>query len=182
MGGSPDHQGYRPHLDGLRAVAVLLVVAYHAGFAAISGGFVGVDVFFVLSGYLITRLLVAELVADGRLRLPRFYARRMRRLLPASALALGGAVFASIHLLDRAQQLAVAEDVRWSALWSANWRFVQARTDYFAPGDVPSPVVHYWSLAVEEQFYLVWPALLLGLWWLLARRAGRPTAALAAAI
>jgi len=169
------HLGYRPHIDGLRAVAVVLVVAFHAGYAALPGGFVGVDVFFVLSGYLITRILVAELVVDDRLRLGRFYARRMRRLLPASALTLTAIVVAAHGLLDRAQQQPVARDVRWSALWAANWRFVDARLDYFAPGDVPSPVVHYWSLAVEEQFYLVWPALLLGLWFLLSRGARVPT-------
>jgi peptidoglycan/LPS O-acetylase OafA/YrhL len=182
MRATEPHLGYRAHLDGLRALAVVLVIAFHAGYAAVPGGFVGVDVFFVLSGYLITRLLAAELADRGRLRVARFYARRMRRLLPASALALAGIVVASVHLLDRAQQQPIAGDVRWAALWSANWRFVQARVDYFAPGDVPSPVVHYWSLAVEEQFYLVWPALLFGLWYLLARRAPRPTGALVVAV
>jgi peptidoglycan/LPS O-acetylase OafA/YrhL len=174
--------GYRAHLDGLRAVAVLLVIAFHAGYAAVPGGFIGVDVFFVLSGYLITRLLVTELTGRGHVRLARFYARRMRRLLPASALTLAGVVAASAYLLDRAQQLPIGSDVRWSALWMANWHFVQARADYFAPGDVPSPVVHYWTLAVEEQFYVVWPALLLALWALFARRARRPTAALVTAV
>ena len=179
---SDRHLGYRPHLDGLRALAVLLVIAFHAGFAAVPGGFVGVDVFFVLSGYLITRILVAELGPTDRLRIGRFYARRMRRLLPASALALAGIVVATHELLDRAQQQSIGRDIRWSALWAANWRFVDARIDYFAPGDVPSPVVHYWSLAVEEQFYLVWPALLFGLWLLLSRRSEAPTRRLVAVV
>jgi peptidoglycan/LPS O-acetylase OafA/YrhL len=161
---------YRPHLDGLRAIAVVLVIAFHAGFGWTVAGFIGVDVFFVLSGYLITLLLVRELRDKGGVSLRRFYARRARRLLPASILLLVAVALASLVLIDAADRASVAGDVRGAAIYFANWHFVSAGGDYFAPGDVASPLVHYWSLAVEEQFYLVWPALLLGLWWVGRRR------------
>ncbi len=160
---------YRPHLDGIRAVAVILVVLFHLGYAWMPGGFVGVDVFFVLSGYLITGLLVDELTRDGRVGLARFYARRVRRLLPAAVLVVAVVIIATLGLLDRVGQADVGGDAMWTALYGANWHFALAGGDYFAPGDVPSPLVHFWSLAVEEQFYIVWPALLLGLWALAAR-------------
>ena len=165
---------YRPHLDGIRAVAVILVILFHLGYDWMPGGFVGVDVFFVLSGYLITGLLVAELARDGRIRLARFYARRVRRLLPAAVLVIAVVVVATLGLLDRVGQADVGGDAMWTALYGANWHFALAGGDYFAPGDVPSPLVHFWSLAVEEQFYIVWPAMLLGLWALVARRRGGP--------
>ena len=168
---------YRPHLDGIRAVAVILVIAFHLGYAWIPGGFIGVDVFFVLSGYLITGLLVDELTRDGRVDLAHFYARRIRRLLPAAVLVVAVVVLATIGLLDRVDQASVGRDGTLTALYGANWHFAFAGGDYFAPGDVPSPLVHFWSLAVEEQFYVLWPALLLGLWALAARLRGRATIA-----
>jgi peptidoglycan/LPS O-acetylase OafA/YrhL len=161
--------GYRPHLDGIRAVAVVLVILFHLGYDWIPGGFVGVDVFFVLSGYLITGLLVDELEREGRVDLARFYARRVRRLLPAAVLVIAVVIVGTLGLLDRVAQAAVGDAATWSALYGANWHFALVTSDYFAPGDVPSPLVHFWSLAVEEQFYVVWPALLLGLWALAAR-------------
>ena len=160
---------YRPQLDGIRALAVILVILFHLGYEWIPGGFVGVDVFFVLSGYLITGLLVDELARSGRVDLARFYARRVRRLLPAAVLVLAVVIVGTVGLLDRVDQAAVGDDAKASALYAANWHFALAEGDYFAPGDVPSPLVHFWSLAVEEQFYVVWPALLLGLWALVAR-------------
>jgi peptidoglycan/LPS O-acetylase OafA/YrhL len=159
---------HRPHLDGIRAVAVVLVILFHLGYGWIPGGFVGVDVFFVLSGYLITGLLVDELVRRGRIDLAHFYARRVRRLLPAAVLVVAVVIVATAGLLDRVDQAAVRGDAASSALYGANWHFALAEGDYFAPGDVPSPLIHFWSLAVEEQFYVVWPALLLGLWLALA--------------
>jgi peptidoglycan/LPS O-acetylase OafA/YrhL len=182
MTGRRPKEGYRPHLDGIRAVAVILVILFHLGYAWIPGGFAGVDVFFVLSGYLITGLLVDELGRDGRVDLARFYARRVRRLLPAAVLVVAVVIAGTLGLLDRVDQAAVGDDAAWSALYSANWHFALAGGDYFAPGDVPSPLVHFWSLAVEEQFYLVWPALLLGLWALTARWRRRPGALLAAVL
>jgi peptidoglycan/LPS O-acetylase OafA/YrhL len=146
------------------------VILFHLGYDWIPGGFVGVDVFFVLSGYLITGLLVDELARDGRIDLGRFYARRVRRLLPAAVLVVAVVLVGTVGLLDRVDQAAIGGDATYSALYGANWHFALAQGDYFAPGDVPSPLVHFWSLAVEEQFYVVWPALLLGLWALVARR------------
>jgi peptidoglycan/LPS O-acetylase OafA/YrhL len=168
----PHDPHYRPHLDGIRALAVVLVILFHLGLAWLPGGFVGVDVFFVLSGYLITGILLREASTSGRIRLSRFYARRARRLLPASIAVLASVVALGHLTLDRVQQDSLGRDGWWSALYSANWRFGTVGGDYFAPGDVPSALVHYWSLAVEEQFYLVWPALLLGLY-LLTHRRGR---------
>jgi len=169
----PPKGAYRPHLDGIRAVAVILVILFHLEYAWIPGGFVGVDVFFVLSGYLITGLLVDELARNGRVDLVRFYAHRVRRLLPASVLVVAVVIAGTAGLLDRVDQAAVGGDATYSALYGANWHFGSASEDYFAPGDVPSPLVHFWSLAVEEQFYVVWPALLLGLWAAAARRRRR---------
>src|SRR5687768_9708620 len=157
--GSADR--FRPDLEGLRAIAVLLVLLYHAGVAAFGGGYVGVDVFFVLSGFLITGLIVRELEATGSIGLAAFYARRARRLLPAAALALAVTVIASAILLPSLRVGDVAVDAAAAALYVSNIRFAVQATDYLQASQAPSPLLHYWSLGVEEQFYLFWPALLL---------------------
>ncbi len=154
-------RSFRPDVEGLRAVAVVMVLLDHAGLAALSGGYIGVDVFFVLSGFLITGLLLKEHERDGRVSLTRFYARRARRLLPAGSLVLIATVFASYHYLGVSRANRVAEDARWSALFASNFRFIQQGTDYLDAQLPPSPLQHFWSLAVEEQFYAVWPALIM---------------------
>ena len=151
--------GFRADIEGLRAVAVVAVVLFHAGVPATAGGYVGVDVFFVLSGFLITGLLHREVEQTGRLDFARFYARRVRRLLPAAAFVVAGTVLASAALLSPLRAADVAKDGAASALYAANYRFATVATDYFAATE-PSPLLHFWSLAVEEQFYLVWPLLL----------------------
>ena len=163
---------YRPELDGLRAVAVYLVVAFHGGSGWLSGGFVGVDVFFVLSGFLVTQLLLRDVVGSGRVGLGRFYARRFRRLLPAAfvVLVVSGLVFSAL-----ASPVEVADAVggfRAAFLYVTNWFFIRESADYFGADLGTNPVLHFWSLAVEEQFYLVWPLLLGGLW-AVAGRFGR---------
>jgi peptidoglycan/LPS O-acetylase OafA/YrhL len=155
-----DRLGFRPDLEGLRAVAVGLVILYHARAPWFPGGYVGVDVFFVLSGFLITGILVRELEAEGRISLPRFYARRARRLLPAAALVLLATAVASVILLPPLQLPDVGGDIAAAAAYASNLRFAFQATDYLASELPPSPVLHYWSLGVEEQFYLFWPALL----------------------
>ena len=147
-------------IQGLRAVAVLLVVADHAGAPWLSGGFVGVDVFLVLSGYLITLILVREVEARGGLRIGEFYARRARRILPAATVVLVATMAYAAQVASVSQVQRLRADATWSALFAANVHFAGLGTDYFAQGRSPSPFQHYWSLAVEEQFYLVWPALL----------------------
>ena len=154
-------EGFRPDLEGLRGVAILMVLLFHAGVPAISGGFVGVDVFFVLSGFLITGLLISERERTGRVSLRRFYARRARRILPAATVALLAILVLSWFMLPPIDIEGVSLDVAASAVFVGNIRFAAQATDYFAAGIAPSPVVHYWSLAVEEQFYLLWPALLI---------------------
>ena len=150
---------FRPDIEGLRAVAILLVVAYHAGVPGFGGGFIGVDVFFVLSGYLITGLLVDEWSRKGRIDFKRFYARRARRLLPGAALMLlatlivGRIVFSPLE-----QQLFAGTAIATSAYVSNLW-FAHSATDYLAGNSDLNPFLHTWSLGVEEQFYLVWPAL-----------------------
>ncbi len=149
----------RPALDGVRAVAVLLVLAFHAGMARVPGGFIGVDVFFVLSGYLITRLLVAAARTDG-IRFVDFYARRMRRLLPAALVVLVVTGIVWLSLASTVEREPLLGDARSAALYFSNWHFAAQSTDYFASGDAPSPYEHFWSLSVEEQFYVVWPAVI----------------------
>jgi peptidoglycan/LPS O-acetylase OafA/YrhL len=166
-------RGLRRDIQGLRAVAVGLVVADHAGIDWLSGGFVGVDVFFVVSGFLITQLLVRELVSTGRVSVPAFYGRRARRILPAACVVLAATVvYASFELLVT-RSAGIRGDVLWSALFLANVHFASLQTDYFAAGTPASPVQHFWSLAVEEQFYLVWPAVLALVAWGVARRIHR---------
>jgi len=159
----------RRDIQGLRAVAVGLVVAAHAGVPGLQGGFIGVDVFFVISGFLITGLLLSEGRRTDDVSLRHFYARRARRILPAATLVLVAtlAVVSVTGSLARTQQSRT--DALWSALFLSNVHFARSGADYFST-DLPSAFQHYWSLAVEEQFYLLWP-LLLAL--LVRRRAGR---------
>jgi peptidoglycan/LPS O-acetylase OafA/YrhL len=159
-------------LDGVRALAVLAVLAAHAGIPELSGGFIGVDIFFVLSGFLITSLLVDERNATGRLDLGRFWARRARRLLPGALLMITAVVVAR-PLLPPETVGTLRGDALSAALWTSNWRWALAGTDYFAQGGTASPLQHTWSLAVEEQFYLVWPVVLLALWWAVSRDGDR---------
>ncbi|TMF33174.1 MAG: acyltransferase, partial [Chloroflexi bacterium] len=163
-GASPDDAraggDFRPELEGLRAVAVGLVLAYHAGIPKVYGGYVGVDVFFVLSGFLITGLIVRELRANGRIDLPQFYARRARRLLPAALVAIAGTLVLSVILLPPLRVPDVAGDAAAASVYVSNMRFAFQATDYLASDLPPSPLLHFWSLGVEEQFYLFWPALL----------------------
>ncbi len=149
---------HRPDIQGLRAVAVGLVVADHVlGWPG--GGFIGVDVFFVISGFLITGLLVRERATTGRISFRTFYARRVRRLLPAAlvTLAVTAVVASLVFLGGRVQE--TLTDVLWAAFFGANIHFAVQGTDYFAQSAAPSMVQHFWSLSVEEQFYLLWPAL-----------------------
>ena len=155
----------RRDIEGLRAVAVGVVVLYHAHFLGLRGGFVGVDVFFVISGFLITSLLLREHTASGRISLSRFYGRRVRRLLPASCLVVVGTVVAGNFWLEPLRLRDLGTDAIASGGFVANIVFAQRGTDYLQSALPPSALQHYWSLAVEEQFYVVWPALLALLLW-----------------
>lgn len=159
----------RLDLQGLRAVAVLVVVLYHAG-VPIPGGFVGVDVFFVLSGFLIIGLLVNELTTRGRIDFGQFWAKRARRLVPASALVLVSTLAIGSAVLSYFDRKALATDSVWAALFSANWNYALAGDDYMNADGVPSAFRHFWSLAVEEQFYLLAPVLLATIGWFAVRR------------
>ena len=156
---APSDGGFRPDVEGLRGIAVLLVVLFHAGLPIV-GGFIGVDVFFVISGFLITGLLLREHRATGRVSLARFYARRMRRLLPAAAAVVVVTLPVAFAVMGPLDRPGVMTDGAAAALSVSNFRFALAEGDYFTSITQPSPFLHFWSLAVEEQFYLVWPALL----------------------
>ncbi len=160
---------YRPEIDGLRALAVLPVIAFHAGFSGFSGGFVGVDVFFVISGYLITGILAADL-REGRYSIARFYERRARRILPALFVMLAASVLAAQVLLLPPPFEDFSASVFTVVLFLSNMLFL-SEVDYFAPAAEETPLLHTWSLAVEEQFYILFPLILRVLW-----RSGRERA------
>ena len=152
---------FRGDIQGLRAIAVLTVVAAHAGVPFLPGGFVGVDVFFVISGYLIAGLLYREVSARSTFSLTRFWSRRARRIVPAATVTLVITVALSSLWMSLVDARSVAQDGLWAALFAANFRFAASDTDYFSQDSATSPLQHFWSLAVEEQFYVVWPLLLL---------------------
>jgi peptidoglycan/LPS O-acetylase OafA/YrhL len=153
--------GFRLDIEGLRGIAVLLVVLYHSHVPFITGGYIGVDVFFVISGYLITGLLVKEAEASGSISLSKFYARRARRLLPAAALTLTATIVAGFFIYAPSEQRQLAKTCIATALYCSNIDFARRATEYLAADAAINPFLHTWSLAVEEQFYLVWPILIL---------------------
>ena len=155
---------FRPDIEGLRGIAILLVLLFHAGLPWTPGGFVGVDVFFVISGFLITGKLWRESQQPGGLNITRFYAWRIRRLLPAALVAVAAITVFGLLLAAPLDRSELAADGAASALSIANMRFIGS-VDYFAATTSPSPFLHFWSLSVEEQFYLIWPALIVLLTW-----------------
>ncbi|GIF14975.1 acyltransferase family protein [Actinoplanes teichomyceticus] len=167
--------GYQPALDGIRALAVTAVLLFHAGVGALAGGFLGVDAFFVLSGFLITSLLLTEHLRDGRIDLVRFWTRRARRLLPALLATVLATVVTAGLVLDRDALGLLRADAYAALGYVANWRMIFRGTGYVAATATPSPLQHTWSLAIEEQFYLLWPLIVAGL---LARFALRRSRAL----
>jgi peptidoglycan/LPS O-acetylase OafA/YrhL len=166
---------YQPALDGLRGVAVAAVLLYHGGVGWSPGGFLGVDIFFVLSGYLITSLLVAEQGSSGSIRLGRFWTRRARRLLPALFCVVAVVVIHAVVVGGNAPGAVpgLGGDVLATLLYVGNWHQIWAGGNYFAVTGPVSPLQHTWSLAIEEQFYLLWPLVILGLGWLFARSGRR---------
>lgn len=169
----------RPDIQGLRTFAVVAVVLDHL-LDWPSGGFVGVDIFFVISGFLITGLLLREQERTGTISFKGFYKRRAKRILPASLLVLAVTLGASYFVFGAARFTSVLWDGLAAALFAGNWRFAAVGTDYFQADGPVSPIQHYWSLAVEEQFYFVWPWIMLLIFALVARR-GKPGAARAGA-
>src|SRR3954469_13593050 len=172
---------FRPDIEGLRAIAIAAVVLYDAGLPGLGGGYIGVDVFFVISGFLITSLLLRELATTGRLALLRFYGRRARRILPASSVVLVTVILAGYHWLGSLRGDEIASDGRWAALFASNFTFAAQSVDYLESQGAPSPLQHFWSLAVEEQFYFVWPAVVALLIWLGLRHATPAVLAIAVA-
>ncbi|KNX38538.1 acyltransferase family protein [Luteipulveratus halotolerans] len=162
-------RAYRPDIEGLRAVAVVLVLLAHAGVPGLDGGFIGVDVFFVISGFLITGLLVREVSATGRVSLLAFWARRAKRLLPAAATVLAVTMLATWAFLPTLRWNEAGGDIVAAAAYVLNWHLADRSVDYLAEDSAPSVVQHYWSLSVEEQFYVLWPLLVIVAVWVAAR-------------
>ncbi|WP_256371714.1 acyltransferase family protein [Pseudarthrobacter sp. NamE5] len=163
-------RSFRGDIQGLRTVAIVAVFLYHLDLPFIPGGFVGVDVFFVISGYLITGLLLKQLMADGRISLGEFYARRAKRLLPAATVVLIATAVLTTAFVPVTRWASIGWDIIASAFYVQNWRLAADSVDYLTSDAAPSPLQHFWSLGVEEQFYLLWPLLLIGAGWLLTRR------------
>ncbi|HEY3736101.1 MAG TPA: acyltransferase family protein [Jatrophihabitans sp.] len=164
---------FRPDVQGLRAIAVGSVVLYHGGVSWLGGGYVGVDVFFVISGFLITTHLLRDVLTPGRFSFASFYARRARRILPASLVVNLFTLIAVAVLLTPLDVRAAVPDSIWTALYVPNLRFAGEATNYLAQSSFPSPYQHFWSLGVEEQFYLLWPLLLVLACWAAHRFARR---------
>jgi peptidoglycan/LPS O-acetylase OafA/YrhL len=160
---SPSAFAYRPALDGVRALAVTAVLLFHAGVSWLPGGFLGVDAFFVLSGYLITSLLLAEQAQHSRIRLGAFWLRRARRLLPALLLVVLFTGYVFRRLLSATELALLRVDALAALGYVANWRMIYRGNGYFTQTSVPSPLQHTWSLGIEEQFYLGWPLIVVAL-------------------
>lgn len=162
---------FRPDIQGLRALAVILVILAHAKVPHLAGGYIGVDVFFVISGFVITELLLRspdanattarEKISNVVISMGRFYGRRIRRIMPAATLVMLGTALASYVYLGPYTSIPLLDDVRWASTFRANFHFITVGMDYFSQGLPPSLITHYWSLAVEEQFYFIFPILLL---------------------
>src|SRR5437763_8816241 len=180
-GGGRPALRYRPGLDGVRTLAVAAVVLYHGQVKALRGGFVGVDVFFVLSGFLITSLLLRESAVTDSIQLGRFWLARARRLLPAALVVVGVSVVV-VALFFRADLRLLRGDALASVFYFNNWHQILAHRSYFEHFARPSLLQHFWSLSVEEQFYLLWPPLLLLLMRLKVRRGVIALGALALAV
>lgn len=163
------NSSFRPDIQGLRAVAVGSVLLYHANWSLFGGGFVGVDVFFVISGFLITGILLREAQATGRIRLGDFYAKRARRILPAATVVLMVTLVLTVLLLPQIRWESIGVEALASAAYVVNWVFA-AGTDYLNAEVAASPLQHFWTLAVEEQFYIVWPVILVALLALFRRK------------
>jgi peptidoglycan/LPS O-acetylase OafA/YrhL len=160
-GTPPGDRPFRPDVQGLRAVAVALVVLFHANIPGLRGGYVGVDVFFVISGFVITGVLLRERTRVGSTSLLHFYTRRIRRILPAASLVIIASVIAAYVLLGSVSGNQNAIDARWASVFLINVHFAATGTNYLASQAPPSVLQNYWSLAVEEQFYLLYPAIFL---------------------
>src|SRR5919108_2124366 len=159
--GDPEAGGHVRALDGMRAVAVVLVLLFHLRLPGFGAGYLGVDIFFVLSGFLITTLLLTEHDRTGRISLPDFWARRARRLLPALVLVLVVVAIVTWLTATFTERASIRGDLLATTGYVANWRFIET-SSYFADIGVDSPLEHTWSLAIEEQFYLLWPLLVFG--------------------
>ena len=167
---------FRPDIQGMRAVAVLSVVLYHAGVPLLNGGYAGVDIFFVISGFLITGLLFRELDTTGRVAVAHFYSRRFRRLLPPAFLVILVTLLFGRSVLAHDQVLSLTSDAFWAAVYGINYHLALEGVTYQSAAD-PSALQHFWSLAVEEQFYLIWPTVLLIVGFAVARQWRRPVVA-----
>lgn len=166
-GTPPGDRPFRPDIEGLRAVAIIFVVMLHFGIPHLAGGIIGVDVFFVISGFVITGLLLRESASTGSISFAMFYARRARRLLPMAMLVIIVSMITTALIASRADVLRVASDARWSAAFLANIHFASVDPNVLVTRE--SPLTAYWSLAVEEQFYLIYPALFVSLLWIPGR-------------
>lgn len=168
----------RTDIQGLRALAVALVVVFHLSAAVLPGGYIGVDVFFVISGFLITGHLLREVERTGRISLTEFWARRVRRLLPAAAVVLIVSAIAAKYVLADSVEVRNLTEIGFAALYVLNWFLAESSVDYLAADNAPSIAQHYWSLSVEEQFYILWPIIIFAAIWAAsrARRVDRRTA------
>jgi len=167
----------RKDIQALRALAVVVVLGYHFTPTLVPGGYVGVDIFFVISGFVITSLMIAEVEATGKLNLAKFYARRARRILPAATVTVVATVVAGLVLAPLNTWGDLANDALFTSIFGQNWHLAATSVDYLAGGGTPSPMQHFWSLSIEEQFYFLWPAALIGAYALLRKASARRSAA-----
>jgi peptidoglycan/LPS O-acetylase OafA/YrhL len=154
-GAPPGDRQFRPDVQGLRAIAILLALVYHADIPPFSGGYVGIEVFFVISGFVITGLLLREHEKTGHTSLRSFYGRRVRRILPMATLVIIVTIIASYVFIGATVGGQTAVDGRWAAVFLANFHYAATDTNYLVAQSPPSPLLNYWSLGVEEQFYIV---------------------------